>query len=69
MTYGETVQRIISEFESVEVRLEALRDNSGELSRPKIDRVLQIINVLIQELNALMITLIHDNLINEEVSE
>jgi len=69
MTYGETVQRIISELESVEVRLKALRDNSGELSRPKIDRVLQIINALIQELNALMITLIHDNLINEEVSE
>lgn len=69
MTYGETVQSIIPEFEAIEARLSALRDNSGELSRPKIERTLQILNALIQELNALMITLIHDNLINEEVTQ
>ena len=69
MTYGETIQSIISEFEAIEARLAALRDNSGELSRPKIERTLQILNALIQELNALMITLIHDNLHDEEVKE
>ena len=34
-----------------------------------VQRVLQIVNALIQELNALMITLIHDNLHDEEVRQ
>ena len=62
MTYGEKINSLITDFETIEVRLAALLDKSGELSKPKFDRVLRIINALIQELNSVALMLIHENL-------
>lgn len=69
MTYSEAIQQILSDLDTAESRLKIMLSHAGELSAPELHKAIGAIGILRRFMHAAERFMLHENLLDEEISE